>query len=735
MMKEFCWKVGHTNHPDVFPKEMFPATVPGCAQLDYAKAKNLPSYLEDDNYKLYTWMEDVYWIYQTTLDFSATSHQAATLVLAGVDYQCAVRIDGEIIAENEGMFTPVVCDVSQYAGRPHDLEVVIYPVPKADDSGTRSQASRCCKPAACYGWDWHPRFVTVGLYDKAYLKIRDKCCVTHLDVSYTLSDTLDRCQVLGKVGVLADGTVCLQLLDGDRVVCEESRFCVAGNHEFLLAVDAPKLWHPVGYGTQAMYTLRAFTVGADNTIVDELTRKIGFRRSRLVMNAGSWDEPDGFPKSRSDSPATLELNGHRIFAKGSNWVNAHVAPGVVTDADYEELLKLVRDANMNILRIWGGGFVNHEKFYDLCDELGIMVWQEFPLACNEYPDDDHYLSTLEREATSIVRRLRTHPCLVMWCGGNELFNNWSWMTEQHHALRLLDKICYTEDRFTPFIMTSPLNGMAHGHYCNYDENIEEEFITSLVRSHNTAYTEFGCPGASDPEYIRQYISSDNYADCTENNGAWTAHHAFGVWYIEAWLRRPEVNYFFGGFSNTDDLCKKMQFLQTMCYRSYFEEMRKQWPHCAMALNWCFNEPWPTVANNSLLSWPAIPKPSYYAVQSALRPQLASLRIDRHLWWAGEHFHGEVWVLNDSLQAMENASVTVSYRIGNGTMTEWGMLRIPPVAPQHNHLCGTISFPIPQDFTGKIYLKLSVEDHPEMDSDYTYLCRAKTKESTVGMLNV
>lgn len=735
MIKEFCWKIGHTNHPDILPEEMFPATVPGSAQLDYAKAKQLPSYLEDDNCKLYAWMEDVYWVYQTTLDFSLSDHQTATLVFSGVDYQCAVRIDGEIIAENEGMFTPVVCDVSKYAGSPHTLDVVILPVPKADDSVTRSQANRCCKPAACYGWDWHPRFICVGLYDKAYLKIQDKRCITQLNVSYKLNDTLDKCQVLGQIGVRADSMVCVQLLDGDRVVCREHRFCSAGDHEFPFTVDAPKLWYPVGYGPQAIYTLRAITIDKDDTVLDELTRKIGFRSSKLVMNAGSWDGPDGFPKSRSDSPATLEINGRRIFAKGSNWVNAHVAPGALTDADYEALLKLVREANMNILRIWGGGFVNHESFYDLCDETGIMVWQEFPLACNEYPDDDHYLATLEQEATSIVRRLRAHPCLVMWCGGNELFNSWSGMTEQHHALRLLDKICYTEDRFTPFIMTSPLTGMAHGHYCNYDENIEEEFITSLVSSHNTAYTEFGCPGASDPEYIRQYISGDNYADCTESNGAWTAHHAFGVWYIEAWLRRPEVNYFFGGFTDTDDLCKKMQFLQAMCYRSYFEEMRKQWPHCAMALNWCFNEPWPTVANNSLLSWPAIPKPCYYAVQAALRPQLASLRIDRHLWWAGEHFHGEVWILNDSLQDREATSVKVSYRIGDGPITEWGILRVPNVEPQSNRPCGTVSFPIPKDFTGKLYLYLSVEDHPEMDSDYTYLCRAKTKESTAGMLNV
>lgn len=731
----FNWIVGFTKDPHISPDEMVPATVPGSAQLDYAKAKNVPSYLQDDNYNQYTWMEDVFWVYRTSLDFSLSADQIATLILDGVDYRCVVRIDGLVIAENEGMFTPVICDVSAYAGAPHDLEVVIFPVPKADDSGTRSQARKSCKPAACYGWDWHPRLVTSGFYDRAYLKIRNKHAISRLDAQYTLDDNLQQCCITAQVGVCADSTVCVQILDGDSVVDTQTRWCSVGDHNFSLTVNRPKLWYPVGYGAQPVYTLRAFTSCENGAVLDEYSRKIAFRRVKLVMNEGSWDGPEGFPKSRSDSPATLEINGIRIFAKGSNWVNAHVAPGAVTNADYEALLTLVRNANMNILRIWGGGFVNHERFYDLCDELGIMVWQEFPLACNEYPDDDRYLSVLEQEATGIVRRLRTHPCLVMWCGGNELFNSWSAMTDQHHALRLLDKVCYTEDRFTPFIMTSPLNGMAHGHYYNFDEHTGREFITDLIASHNTAYTEFGCPGMAAPEYIEQYISAEHFEDCQPSNAAWKAHHAFGAWFADSWVRKPEVDYYFGGYQNVDDLCRKTQFVQAMCYRSCFEEMRRQWPHCSMALNWCFNEPWPTFANNSIISWPAIPKPSYDAVKAALRPRLASLRVDRHLWWAGECFKGEIWVLNDTLKSTEPITVNVSYRIGQDNVVQWGTLYVPPVDVQENRPCGGVTIPIPEMFTGKLHICLYVEGYPEMDSEYTYLCREKNKESTAGMLNV
>ena len=733
IIKEFTWQLGYTQNPDIAPEEYVAAQVPGCAQLDYAQAKQLPSYLYEDNSHLYDWMEQMYWVYGTTLDFSLAEAQIATLVFQAVDYQCEIRIDDQVIAEHTGMFTPVHCDVTKYAGAAHKLEVVVYPAPKADDSQSRSQARKSCKSAACYGWDWHPRLITTGIWDRAYLKIQNSCAITHADALYRLNDDLTQCQLTVQFGLEKQSHVRISLLNGEQayVRCIEG---AAGENTVQLTVDDPKLWNPVGYGQQNLYLLQVDTLDGD-MVLDTAVRKIGFRRSKLVMNEGSWDEPEGFPKSRSNSPATFEINGRTVFAKGSNWVNAHVAPGYATYETYEKLLQLAQDANMNILRIWGGGFVNHEAFYDLCDEMGIMVWQEFPLACNEYPDEDAYLAVLEQEATGIVRRLRTHPCLVLWCGGNELFNNWSRMTEQHHALRLLDKVCYNEDRFTPFIMTSPLSGMAHGHYCNYDENEQEEFISMLVRSHNTAYTEFGCPGAAAPEYIRRYISDENYADCTDNNKAWLAHHAFGVWYIEAWLRRPEVNYFFGGYRDTDDLCKKMDFIQTMCYRSYFEEMRKQWPYCAMALNWCLNEPWPTFANNSLLSWPDCPKPCYYAVQKALRPQLASLRIDRHLWWAGQQFKAEVWILNDGLQPAEARSVQVSYAIGDGAEIPWGTLYAGSVAPQHNHLCGSISFPIPQDFSGKFHIRLKVENHPEMDSEYTYLCRKSETASTAGLLNV
>ncbi len=128
---------------------------------------------------------------------------------------------------------------------------------------------------------------------------------------------------------------------------------------------------------------------------DKKSGKIGFRRGRLLMNEGSWEEPSFFPKSRSDAPATFELNGRKIFLKGSNYVTPDIFTGRVTKEKYRQQIELAKDAHMNVFRCWGGCGCQKDEFYDLCDELGIMVWVEFPLACNLYAETDDYLKRLK----------------------------------------------------------------------------------------------------------------------------------------------------------------------------------------------------------------------------------------------------------------------------------------------------------------------------------------------------
>ena len=501
------WELGYSKTKTEKPSEFVKANVPGNAQYDYILAKNLPSPYYGLNCRDYKWMEDAWWTYTATLDFSLENNERANLIFKGIDYEYEISINGEVVYAGEGMFSTIKLDVTKYAGKNAKLEVLIYPVPKCNDNNNRSQARKSFKPCVCYGWDYHPRFVSMGIWEDAYIEIVNEVCVDNLDVSYRLNNYLTLATIIVDAKINGTANVEVDLLYKGETVLTTVYENVVGELNKVIEFASPKLWNPVNYGEQNVYTLTVKTI-TDAGVTNTVSKQIGFRRSKLVMNEGAWDEPAMFPKGRSAAPATLEINGRRIFAKGTNWVNTDIFIGKTTEAEIRELLTLIRDANMNIIRIHGGGPVNKECFYDICDEYGIMVWQEFPLACNEYPDDDNLLKVIEKEASFIIKRLRNHPCIVLWCGGNELFNRWSRMTDQHHVLRLLGSLCFNLDRDVPFNMTSPVFGMSHGHYVSYYEETEREIITDFIESKNTAYTEFGSPSMTSPEYLRAIMSEE-----------------------------------------------------------------------------------------------------------------------------------------------------------------------------------------------------------------------------------
>ena len=171
-----------------------------------------------------------------------------------------------------------------------------------------------------------------------------------------------------------------------------------------------------------------------------------------------------------------------------------------------------------------------------------MVWQEFPLACNNYKNDDRYLDVLELEAASIVSRVRRHASLAMWCGGNELFQKWSGMDDQSYALRLLNAICYKFDRKTPFLYTSPMNGVMHGPYYFFHPRDKKTMINYFRDFNAVAYTEFGVPSISPIEVIKKVIPEDELSQIKPTK-SWIAHHGFDAFGPDRWLCLPDWNLF------------------------------------------------------------------------------------------------------------------------------------------------------------------------------------------------
>jgi len=721
------WQLGMHPQREGAPESWIPAEVPGAVQLDWAKAHDFAPYTYADHYKDYLWMEDVYWTYRAYVpEHAAQDDERVFFVCGGVDYHFEVLLKGEIIHTQEGMFTPFDLELTGRAEAGDVLEVRVFPAPKsravaedASEEALRSQADHSCKPAVSYKWDFHPRLIPSGIWQDTYIEVRPSCIIAETGLDYRLSADLRRAEINDVVCVegLLRGMVRWELIDpsGRRVV--EQMLPAAEKTEFHALLEQPQLWWPHDQGTPVLYTSRMTLLEEDGSVLDWQERRVGFRRVRLVMNEGAWEWPDRYPMTRSAAPMTLEINGRKVFAKGSNWVSPSIFPGKLDRSIYEELLGLARGANMNILRCWGGAPVQKNDFFDLCDELGIMLWQEFPLACNCYPDDDDYLRILDQESRSIIRKLKHHPSIVLWCGGNELFNNWSLMTEQSLALRLLDSNCLKMDPERPFIMTSPLNGAGHGPYYIFDHVHQEEAWPMFQKARQTAYCEFGCTGGMAPVETLAAIIPPESLFPPRPDAAWVAHHAYGSSLLSAHLNTEVTEQLLGHARTLEELVEKSQLIQGEVLKGMFEEVRRQKMAASMAINWCFNAPWPAAANCSIVAWPAKPKLGLAAVGAALRPTLASLRIPHFHWQPGDLLTVETWVLSDSPQPLAGGVLSVWLRMtGQEThLLDWTFPNLPAginlQGPQAQVL-------LPAADAQQFELVARVAGRPEMDSVYT-----------------
>ena len=488
------WTVGFTEDAGCLPSEFIPAMVPGAVQLDWAAAQGWPPIEYQSDYPVryearnvpiavdYEWMEDVYWLYRTKLDFVPLgADQRLFFVCGGVDYRFQVRLNSQVIYEQEGMFTPYEIDLTDQVVPGEILEILVFPAPKLYHNPVdEKQSSQCCKPAFSYGWDFHPRLIPLGIWQEAYLETRPALHIRSADIFYELSDAFDRVDLWLEMVTSQRGRGRVKWTVWDQAgqaVLERENTLGRSRQRLTGSILTPELWWPNGQGEPVLYTSKVELFADAGLLLDTCTSRIGFRKVRLIPHVLSWNDPDnaGFPNSRNKPPITLEINGRAIFTKGSNWVGPDIFPGRITTDTYRPLLQAAHAANFNLLRCWGGAPVQKEGFFDLADELGIMIWQEFPLACGYYGDSTAYLRVLDQESRSIIHRLRSHACVMLWCGGNELFNNWSRMTDQNLALRLLDRNCFDLDPQRPYIMTSPLSGWAHGGYQFRLQNGNEVF--------------------------------------------------------------------------------------------------------------------------------------------------------------------------------------------------------------------------------------------------------------------
>ena len=398
-----------------------PMQVPGDVHSALVAAGLLEHPFTGRNVEAAQWVERVAWVLRrevTVPDRPASATRRDLLRLDGVDLRATVSLDGRVVGRHANAFRPFEADVTELltAGR-HDLEI------RLDPAGAATAVDRqwgfyaadervpLRKPGAQFSWDHAPRLVNVGVLGDVRIVTHDRGRILTPHVRVLRADTaLAVVTVDVPVEQWAPGDLEVVVrLHGHGTSVETA---TRPGRAVTLTVDDPELWWPAGAGRQPLYTVEVALRDGDD-VLDSWSTRVGLRRIELDRSP----DPDEVGAERF----TFVVNGRRIFAKGANWVPDHLLTGSSTPERADGLLTALADAHANMVRVWGGGRYEPDAFYDRCDELGLLVWQDFMLACARYPDDDaEFVREVGLEAVHQVRRLRSHACLALWCGSNEV---------------------------------------------------------------------------------------------------------------------------------------------------------------------------------------------------------------------------------------------------------------------------------------------------------------------------
>jgi len=375
----------------------------------------------------FEWVSEKPWVYRKIFDapHPLLKCDRIDLLFEGLDTISSIWLNGKLIGKTDNMFIPFRFDVTSFLKPKSNsllvrLESPVQHAKRLMNRYTSFKESDFRNPCRVYirkaqyqfGWDFCPALPGCGIWRPVRIegirkaaiediRIRTVDCNPHfadINVAVTI-DTVTNRELLCKLILSGD----------DRIIEHNLTFSPGENvHSRIIRIEQPILWFPAGYGKPHLYKINAQLLSADE-ILDETQKRFGLRIIKLGRS--SEDQKDRFQ---------FEVNDQSIFVKGANWVPPSIFPGSVTDEDYEKLLNAATESNINMLRVWGGGYYESDRFYDLCDQLGILIWQDFMFASAYYPDRDWFTDQVCKEAAATIKRLRTHPALALWCGNTDI---------------------------------------------------------------------------------------------------------------------------------------------------------------------------------------------------------------------------------------------------------------------------------------------------------------------------
>ena len=595
------------------------------------------------------WVEKVDWWYRKRFFVpSELKGKRVELVFDGLDTFATVWLNGERIAESDDMFIPLVLDVTDKL-RYGEWNVIAVRLGapwyetfrRAGGFKERPQLWNgnyarlyVRKAQYQYGWDWAAKLLTAGIWRDVKLVAYDKAVIRDVFL-YTRKIEGSNADVVVRVKVESLGSHEAEI--EVKGICGESKFNAGGRvslkkglnrFEWEVKVENAKLWWPRGYGPQNLYDVTV-KVLISGEVADERSARFGIRTVELVTE--SDETPNG-------KVFYFKVNGVKVFAKGANWIPADLLISRMTRDRYRELLELTAEGNHNMLRVWGGGLVEYEDFYELCDELGIMLWHDFQFACGHYPEDEEFLKLIEKEVEATVRTLRNHPSIVLWCGNNEdemfdYYNGYG-VTRHKKDFEVTPRVVEKLDPSRPYWPSSPWGGEHPNDPREGDRHNWEVYhafapIESYLDDEARFLSEFGMQAAPHPKTLLKFIPPNGLWPLSEH---WLYH-----------LHTPEkvIPYLkeFGDANHLYAYIFLTQLVQAWTLKTAIEHCRRRKYACGGVLYWSLNAPWPNACWETL-DYYGRPKMGFYYAKRAYAPVLVSpLAGDGRL---------KVWLVNDTL---------------------------------------------------------------------------------------
>jgi beta-mannosidase len=677
-------KIGWPN-TGVGAAEHVTARVPGDVHMDLAEAGVIDEPLYGLNAPDCVWMEQKDWWYSRTFDLSADEiGDRVELVFHGLDTTADVWLNGRPVGRSNNMHVPHTFDVTGAARPGPNLLVVRV------DAGIRAAAGKDAaryrmgseetlprawvrKAQFTFEWDWAPRLLTCGIWRPVELRshrraaLRDVCLRTHLR-----EDGAARVDVLAEVenftGAALDARVKVTLSRRASHATTIADTLDPGTRTLhgSVTVEQPELWWPAPLGEHALYDVAVVLLANDQEL-DRRHLRCGLREVTLVQ------EPIG-DEGRSFA---IAVNGEKVFCKGANWVPSDSIIARVSPARYGALVAAAAEANFNMFRVWGGGIYEDDLFYSLCDEHGILVWQEFLYACSYYPDEDaEFVAEARREAEKAVRRLRNYACLALWCGNNE--NQWlhqgasagGGAPERCLGDRLYDQVlpevCARLDPTRPYWPGSPYGGQDANSELEGDRHSWSVSIGAPTLEERIDYrryaedrgkfvSEFGVLAPPPLDSLRRYLPP---RELRRGSKSWAFHNNK----FEKGTNQEALKRYWQPADEMSlaEYLRASQTIQAEALKFALEHWRRRKFSTAGALFWMYADCWGEVGW-TIVDYYLNRKPSYYAVRRAFAPVLASLQ---------EGPDGvTVWLVNDGRAPVPGELRCGWVNVRTGEMTE------------------------------------------------------------------